>query len=332
MEPVVSATCPKCSFKTNGSDPFCLTCGEPSPQMVVRGSFAVEMGEVASSALREEAARVLRTWFPALDPLTTDRRLAKGWYTLAAGIDEESSRRIMEALKVLKVDARLTRADDHKSPLRLLWNGGLIWTAGALVLAALLPGVFSLLFVVIGAGIPVAIALRHSDRLVPMVPVMPVREHSEAWVDLARQYGGFITGLGEEDRRSLATLMGTIFSLIRDLERGSLAAVAAGKERGDLYYQLFEAAATAVEIGRRISSASPETAADLRKELEELAGVFQKTGEWFRGQDREQLKPSKDFAAELEYVKESIDRILEDVRTPRPTTTVPQTTPEKEPQ
>ncbi len=292
----------------------------------------MELREVASASLREKAVGLLRSWFPTLDPLTTERRLVKGGYTLAAGIDEDSSRRIIEALKALKIDARLTRADDHKNLLRLLLNWGLLWTAGAFVLALLLPGVLSLLFLVIGAGIPVGIALKNSDRLLPMVPALPVREHSDAWVDLARQYGGYITGLGQEDRQALATLLETIFSLIRDLERGSLAAVAAGKERGDLYYQLFEAAATAVEIGRRISAATPETAAELRKELEELGRVFQETGAWFRGQDREQLKPSKDFAAELEYVKESIDRILDDVRTPRPAAAVPQTTPEKEPQ
>ncbi len=332
MEPASSAACQKCSFKTDASNPFCLTCGAPSPQMVTRGSFAVELREVASASLREKAVGLLRSWFPMLDPLTTKRRLAKGRYTLAAGVDEESATRIIEALKALNVEGRLTRADDHKNPLRLLWNGGLLWTAGALLLAALLPGVFSLLFVVIGAAVPVGIALKDSDRLLPMVPAVPVREHSEAWVDLARQYGNFITALSQEDRQAFVTLMGTVFALIRDLERGSLAAVAAGKERGDLYYQLFEAAATAVELGRRISAATPETTADLRKELDELGRVVRETTEWFRGQDREQLKPSKDFAVELEYVKESIDRILGDVRTPSRTDTVPQTTPEKETQ
>ncbi len=316
MTPTSMVQCLGCSFKTEVSEPFCLECGEPSPRMAVKGPFAVELREVASAAARRDSVGLLRSWFPALDPLATEERLAKGRYTLLAGVDEVSASRIIRALKDLKVDARMTRADAHKNWPRLLFNGGLLWTAGGLALGVLLPGVLSLLFIFLGLAVPVGIAIKNSDRLVPMVPAVPPREHSEALVELAGRYGEVIGRLGQEDRQLLMGLMRTIFGLIADLERGSLASAAAGKERGDLYYQLFDAAVTTVELGRRIAEERPYPAADLRKELEALESLIQDTGQWFRAQDQEQLKPGKEFAVELEYVKESIDRILQDIRTP----------------
>lgn len=311
-----STTCLRCSLNVGATWPFCPECGEPSPGMPTKGTFAVELGEVASANIRENAVRLLRGWFPGLDPLETDARLAKGGYWLVDFVDEASAGRIISALKNLHADARMVKTDSRNDWWRLLGNMGLAGTVAALLLAALLTGFWSALFLFLGLAAPVGVAARRRNKLKPMVPAVNIYGNAEEWMELADRFSQVIGRLGNEDRQALMALMREIFGLAYHLERDSLASIAAGKESGDLYLQLMKAANAAVTLSRGIADGPPDSAVDSRKEINALSTLVQETGRWFVGRDKEPAEPRTDLASEFEQVKENIDRILGDIRAP----------------
>ena len=83
-----------------------------------------------------------------------------------------------------------------------------------------------------------------------------------------------------------------------------------------MFHRLEDGLRTAIEIGRRIPKENAEKREALRQELESLKDLVEKTGEWYRRLEVDGLSESPALAQEFDEITESIDRIVDEVRSP----------------
>ena len=141
-------SCSECGTSLRQDVPFCPECGKQPPSVVSKGSLALELGDVPSQNSRGELLQALKSWFPDLDTIRVERRLKNGPTILITGIDQESGVRLLDALKEMKVQARLV--DHNAEPwVKRLWNSGLVVSAISLLLAAILGGPAAFVFILI---------------------------------------------------------------------------------------------------------------------------------------------------------------------------------------
>lgn len=314
MQVLDSPGCPNCGAGYEDADPFCLECGELLPSVVFPGDLSVEMSEVPSDKLRGRIVGLLKSWFPRIDSVEADERLKKK-SVIVKGVDEESGRRLIKALEKMKVGAGLTKGPGLFS---LLFNGGLVITALALVLmVVLLPfgflGTKLLLFLVMVAA-PLIGAYRKREQMKPLAWTPTAVTKSEQWPPLARAYADMKGRMNQDEWPALKEIFRGVFELFGRLSRGSLPALAAGKERGELASRLEETMETALEIARRRLSAEGDQAQTLRQELQALRELVTKTTEWFRSIEGDKVRATPAIEADIREIKESIDRIVGEVR------------------
>ncbi len=274
----------------------------------------MEVDEVASERLREETAEVLKSWFPSIDLLKALELLKQDKSVLIEGVDEDSAKRIVAALKSMKVGSRMAGARD---PLwKHLFNPGLIISAASLVLAPFLGLLAKFLLLLIALGAPVVGALIKIRKLRPLVAAPSMSSRFERWVDLAADYAEVVPRLQPEESDALKQIAMGVFDLRTRLSGGTLAAVAAGEQRGEFYDRLFETILTAVDVARRIARAQGDWRAELRKELNSLRALTEKTGEWFRSLEQEGVKGAPELEGDLADIMRSIDSLVQEVRSP----------------
>lgn len=320
METNLQSGCARCKSGPPQHDPFCPLCGRLSPSVVKRGSFAVEIGEIPSAEVRSEVQAALRNWFPQLDFLETEKRLSSSSSVLVSGIDEESGRRILDAMKAWKVNGRLVpeapsgRGLDWK---RLIINPGLAVSALALLAALLIGGVSGILLLLVAlAAPPVAGLLLHKDRQ-PLVPSWSLFSADHHWIVIAGEYAKVVQELEPLDREMLRSVTAEVFDLVAELKSGSMAAVSAGGEEGELYHSMRDAVRRAVTLAGASTTGSEEERSLAREELATLSDLIKKTADWFRTLRHGATKPTPELSEQLREVTESIDRIVQDVRSPR---------------
>ncbi len=311
-----SASCSTCETSTGATHPFCPECGRLSPSFVSEGSFAIEIEEVPAEKLRADLVSRIRSWFPGVDALEAKARLKSGRTLLLQGVDEESAVRILDLLKNMKVPAKLVRAKTGRSLLKSLWNPGLVVTSAAVLLAILVGGITGFVLALAGLAAPSAWAFLRGGTGSPLVSVVP-REPEEDLVRLSSEYSRVMSSLSDRDGNTLRDLTAAVFDVRQRLQSDSLASVAAGARTGQLFASLSDAVRTAVDVARRIPSASEEEKPALREELGTLNLSVTKTGSWFRSIEGQGLKPPEVLSEELGDITASIDRILDDVRSPR---------------
>jgi hypothetical protein len=122
--------------------------------------------------------------------------------------------------------------------------------------------------------------------------------------------------LDTQDAESLKSAISIVVDLQRSLKSHSLASVAAGEERGDLYKTLSNSTVTAVDLCRRIASSQGEERDRLRRELDNLISVIGRARDQYTKLDREEIKPVEKLSQDIDRTIESIDRIVQDVRSP----------------
>jgi hypothetical protein len=251
-----------------------------------------------------------------MDSLELDKRLQAGSSVLISGIDEASGQRILQALKAFKATGRLSRHEQEgTSWLTRIWNPGLGVFAVSLILALLVKGVTGAVLALLGiAAVSAGIVLK-GRRRIPVISIVPPAM-DEDLKDLSRQYTAVIQQMSPEDSDILKSLAVAAFDIHRRLKSGSVAAVAAGGDTGELYDRLIDAVRTAVDIGRKLISAHGERVAQFRQELVDLRQLVIRTGEWFRTVEEKDIKSSQELNADLREVTRSIDRIIQDVRAP----------------
>lgn len=307
--------CVTCSSHAGEDYPFCPECGKLSPSLVSRGAFSLELEQVPSEKIRNEVVAAIRSWFPQVDPIQAEKQLSSGSSVLISGIDEASVNRILDALRPYKAPGRLSRGGGETSWFKRLWNPGLVVFPVALILGLLIGGITGIVLVLTGLGaIPVGALLKHR-RLTPIVPVVAAGSREEL-ERLADQYSLVVTRLSTADAEILRSLTASVFEFQRRLKSGSVASVAAGAESGGLHERLTEAIRTAVEIGGKMGAAEDEERDRLRKELAELKDLVTETTDWYRHVEGEGIKQPHELADELGRITASIDRIVQDVRSP----------------
>lgn len=320
METNLHSLCPRCKSGPPQRDPFCPLCGHISPSVLTRGSVAVEIGEIPSAEIRSELQAALRNWFPRLDPFQAEDRLKSSPSLLVAGIDEESGRRILDALKAWKVNGRLvpqSRAGQGFDWKRWILNPGLAVSALALFLSWLVGGVPGLIFLLAAlAAPPVTGLLRRKDDQ-PLVPPWSLFSADHHWIAIAGEYAQVIQELEPLEREMLRSVTAEVFDLVAELKSGSVAAVSAGGEEGELYRNMREAVRRAVILAAATTTGSEEERSSAREELGTLSDLIKKTTDWFRTLGHGETKPTLELSEQLRQVTESIDRIVQDVRSPR---------------
>jgi hypothetical protein len=306
-----NVTCPKCGRAHEQSAPFCPECGELSPFVVGSGNLSVVLREVPSENLRDHVIATLKVWFPGIDSLEADRRLKNGYSVLISGINEESARRIITALKGTKVVAKLER---DPSWVLSLWNMGLIVSAISGLLAIGSGVIGAIVWGLTALGAPVVGALIKLRKLSPVARAPMSPERAEKWIEIANRYRPVMLALDGEPAVVLKNITETVMDLERRLSNHSLVARVAGEHSGSLFHLLEDALHTAIEIGRRISKEKPENRQARQQELESLGELVEKTGEWYRRLEVEGVGESPALTQEFDEITESIDRIINEVR------------------
>lgn len=295
--------------------PFCPECGALSPAFVARGSFAVELEDVASERIRSDVVDNVRSWFPDVNPLEVDRKLKSGPSILIRGVDEASAQRILAYLKAIKAPGRIVEEKALGSWSGRLWSPGLGVGAVALIVALLAGGLVGALLMLAGAGAVAAGAFLKGRRFEPVISVVPAVRHDDI-EQLADEYASLIKELSPEDAEALKSVTTTVFDIHRRLRSDSVAAVAAGGETGDLYDRLTDAISTALHIAQRLLSSPEEDRKGLRKQLADLNDLVKRTGQWLTGAEEGKPRTPAELSGDLDEVTQRIDRILETVRTP----------------
>jgi len=303
--------CPVCGAQYGRGDPFCHECGRLLPSVALPGDVSVDMLDVPSEKLRQRIVGLLRSWFPDVDAVEADRRLKAGKSRLISGIDADSARRIVDALKAEKAGAGLTR---DKSRTGRFINGGLIVSAIALIAAPFLSLSGSIFMLLLAVAAPIAGAMLKQERMRPLVPSPADSLESAEWIAIAKQYSELVPTLEASEAESLRFITKTVFGLRRRLSQPTLAATAAGEVAGDLYQRLHDAIRTALEICRRISSGNGEIKEAHNRELDGLKKLVAETADWFRAHEHDNLKEFPQLADELRGIRESIDSVLKEVR------------------
>ncbi|MBI4964310.1 MAG: hypothetical protein HY913_13620 [Desulfomonile tiedjei] len=314
MKTAPNNNCAACDAEFREGAPFCTDCGKLSPAVLSEGDLAIEIDDVPAERFRSEAVSLLKAWFPQLDAIRAAERLKSGRATLIVGIDEASADRILQALEAIKVRGRVKSLKEKPAWLRWIWNPGLAVSAVSLALAALFGGWFALLMVILAVGAPAAVGLLKDRGVEPLVSGVRLGGQSEHWVRIAEEYSRVISQLSPQDSEALRTLVQTVFRLQRRLRSESLASVAAGFDRGDLYQRLSDALSSGVELSRRVLAEQEENKGPLREEIARLNELAGRTAEWFRGLDGPVIKSASILEAELSGISESIDRIVREVR------------------
>ncbi len=278
--------------------------------------MAIEVPDVPSTRIRNQVIDELKKWFPDIDPVTAENSLRGGPSTLIAGIDEQSGNRLLEVLKSLKVDGRLIRDVGGRSFFQRLWNPGLLIAGGLVIVAALAQGLIGFILFLLGAASPFTWAFWRRRRQAPLLGGIPVNSDAVRWMSLSDQYSEIISKLETQDAELLRSAIAMIVDLQRSLKSHSLASVAAGEERGDLYKTLTNSSVTAIDLCRRVNSSRGEERDSLRRELHDLINVVGAAHDQFRMFDREEIKPVEELRQDLDRTVESIDRIIQDVRSP----------------
>lgn len=309
-----STQCPHCGAAYEDFDPFCLECGELLPSVIFPGDLSVEMSDVPSENHRARLVDLLKSWFPRFDSVDAEQRIKKKTI-LVDGVDEESGKRLVKALEKLKVGARITRGVGLSG---LLLNGGLVISALALVLlVVLLPfGMMltELLLFLIMVAAPAVGAWRKREQMKPLVWTPTALTRDEHWPRPARAYAGIKEKLGREEGELIKEIFRGVFELFSKLSRGSLAAMAAGKERGELAYRLEETMDTALEIARKWVADDGGRRPDLKQELVTVRDLVGKTADWFRTVEDDKVRAVPAIGEDLQEIRESIDRIVGEVR------------------
>jgi hypothetical protein len=310
-------TCDSCQAELREGDPFCFKCGKNAPNMLAAGNLAIEIPDVPSAQIRKQLLQELKKWFPGIDPIAVENKLRGGPGILVTGIDEQSGNRLLETLKSMKVDGRLIRDPEGLSFLRRLWNPGLLIGIGLIVVAALAQGLAGFILFLLGAASSFAWAFWRSVRQAPLLGGANINPDAVGWIDLANRYSEIIAKLDTQDAKSLKSAISIVVDLQRSLKSHSLASVAAGEERGDLYRTLANSSLTAIDLCRRIAYSEGEERDRLRRELDNLISVVGRARDQFTKLDREEIKPVEKLSQDIDRTIESIDRIIQDVRSPR---------------
>lgn len=314
MDTTPNKRCAQCVSDFLEGAPFCTDCGKLSPAVVAEGNVALEIDDVPSEKIRDQALSMLKAWFPQLEPIRAAASLKAGRTILISGIDDESARRILEGLESLKVRGRPKLLGDKPGWLKWIWNPGLAVSALGLVLAAAFGGLPAFFFIVIALGAPVAVALLKGRGKEPLIPSVRIGDQADQWIRLSDAYSEVVAQLSSQDSQNLKALVRKVFRLQKRLKSESLASVAAGLERGDLYQSLGDALRSAVELSRRISAEPEENKGPVRNEIAKLNELADRTANWFRKLDDPVIKNASVLEAELDSVSESIDRIVREVR------------------
>ena len=309
-------TCDSCQAELQEGDPFCFKCGKIAPNLLAPGNLAVEIPDVPSAQIRKQLVQEFKKWFPGIDPIAIENKLRRGPRILVTGLDEQSGNRLLEVLKSMKVDGRLIRDAGGRSFFQRLGNPGLLIGAGLLILAALTQGLTGFILFLLGAACPFAWAFWKSGRRAPLLGGADINADAVRWIDLANRYSEIVANLDAQDAESLRSVMAMIVDLQLSLKSHSLASVAAGEERGDLYKTLANSSVTAVDLCRRIDSSRGDERDRLRRELGALIDVIGRARDQFTRLDRDEIKPVEKLTQDLDRTIESIDRIVQDVRSP----------------
>ena len=308
--------CDRCQAEVRGGDPFCLNCGKIVPNILTSGNLAIEIPDVPSAQLRKEILQEFKKWFPGIDPITAENRLRKRSWILISGIDERSAKRLLEIFKSMKIDGRLVHETGRHSWLRLIWNPGLFIAAGLITVAALVQGLVGFIILLFGAAAPFSWAFWKSNRQMPLLGRSAINSEAPRWIDIANQYSKIISELANEDAELLRSVMKMIIDLQQSLKSRSLASVAAGEDRGDLYTTLNNSSLTAIELCRRINASQGQERDRLRRELQDLIRVLTRSHDQLTKLDREEIKSVEELTQEIDKNIESIDRIIQDIRSP----------------
>jgi hypothetical protein len=315
MSPAIPKSCSTCEKAIGADYPFCPECGRLSPSFVSRGSVAVELEEVPSQRLRNELVSQLKSWFPSLDALDAADRLKSGRTLLIQGISEESADRILNRLKAMKVPGRISRAAAQTNWGKRLLNPGLAVSVGALFIGWWIGGISGLVLALLGAAVTPAWALLKGSVMSPLISFVE-QEPDEDLLRLSLEYSRVIDRLSAQDRETLNRLTSEVFDVQHRLQSESLASVAAGAESGELHSRLSDSLTTAISIAGRLVSATGDEQPEMRQELKDLESLVHSTGAWYRSIEGEGVKESSQLAKEMKEVTESIDNILEDVKSP----------------
>jgi hypothetical protein len=312
----INFVCDSCQAEVRGGDPFCLNCGKIVPNILTSGNLAIELPDVPSAQLRKEIVQEFKKWFPGIDPITAENRLRKRSWIFVSGIDERSANRLLEIFKSMKIDGRLVHDSGRHSWLQLIWNPGLFMAAGLITVAALVQGLIGFIIFLFGAAAPFSWAFWKSNRKMPLLSQSAINSEATRWIDIANQYSKIISKLAIEDAELLRSVLRMIIDLQQSLKSRSLASVAAGEERGDLYTTLNNSSLTAIDLCRRINSSQGKERDRLRRELQDLIGIISRAHDQFAKFEREEIKPVEELRQDLDRTIESIDRIIQDIRSP----------------
>jgi len=306
--------CTACAGDFREGAPFCTECGRLSPAVLRDGDIALEIDEAPSERIRGECVSALRAWFPQLEPIRAEASLKAGKSILLSGIDEESANRVLDALAVFKVRGRFRPVEGKPRGLKWIWNPGLALSAVSLALAAAFGGLLGLLLVLIALGAPVAWALLKGRGVEPLIASLRVRNQADYWIRLSDEYSEVLGQLAPQDSENLKAFVKKVFRLQKRLESESLASIAAGSDRGDLYLSLNDGISSAVELSRRILRQPEENKGPLRDEIGKLNELADRTAGWYRQLEGPVIKNASVLDAELSAITESIDRIVREVR------------------
>jgi len=284
--------------------------------LVSSGPLELELQEIPSEHIRGQVVDLLKSWFPDLDAVTAPEKLKREWVRIMSGINEESGKRILAALKALKVNGRLIRPELRPSLLSRLLNPGLAISAAALIIALISGGLVSFLAVLAAVGVPVAWALAASRPSGPLVTLPVTPGLTQRWAETAGEYAQVIRELAPEEAKILKGIARAVFEVMSRLSFDSVAATVAGGEKGDLYKRLRDTIATAVELCRRGMKAEPEEKTAIMQEIQALSETVARTGEWFRSVETDSLKEPSRLQGEIAEVIERIDALVQEVKSP----------------
>jgi hypothetical protein len=279
------------------------------------GFLALEISEVPSEKVRTRLVEALNQWFPEFDRFRAYEQFRKGPSVLIAGIDNDSAGRLLDALQTMHVEGKL-RPDVQVSGIGQLWNAGLAGSVGLLVLSYLSGGILGLLFLLGALGAPFVAAAVRRKRSIPLISAGSLISDAEKWIRLSAKYSAAMENLGPEDAASLGSLTAKVFELQKRLRSSSIASLAAGGEGGSLYKRLTEAIETGVDLSGRMASSGGQGNEDLRKEFAAIAAMVDKTAEWYTAVETGETKQASQLNQELQDITASIERIVEDVRSP----------------
>jgi len=313
MQPGDGVPCPQCGTPSEKGYPFCLQCGELQPGIVARGPVSVELQEVASAKIREEVVEALKSWFPAVDVLNAESALKRGKSILINGIDEDSAGRIVRGVKSITAGARITRGE---SQARSLFNGGLVVSALALIATAFSGWGAAILFLLAAAGAPFVGALLKRKGREPLVPAHAFRAEAEKWIGLSSEYAQLVGRVEPRESELLRSIARGGFDLRERLAAPSLAASAAGEPTGELFERIQEILHSAVAAAGRMSVETGDKRDAARGEIANLNNLVDETTLWFQARESGDVKEGAALADDLRRVKQSIDSILREVRSP----------------